>query len=184
MSSTVSADRDLRFSLIEDHEYKSVVPIAQEAFGALHPENGISQSPYRRALATVVNDWTPKKLASYLHRRSRKRPCFPRVLRVEQRVVGYAFHARNSDNETIISQLAVAADCRGQGYGRYMISQLVKVAMKNRTLLGFPLLGMKVPDTDLHTQLFLKKCGFQWTRTVRFRTEDCYWMCRYQTRKR
>jgi ribosomal protein S18 acetylase RimI-like enzyme len=181
---SAATDRDLCFGMVEDHEYKDLVPIAQEAFGFLHPENSVSGSPYRRALAQVVNNWTPKEMADYLHRRSRKRLFLPHVLRVEKRVVGYALHRRNSDNETIISQLAVAADCRGQGYGKYMISQLVKVAMRGRKLLGFPLLGMKVPDRDLQTQLFLKNCGFQWTRTVKFHSEDCYWMFRHQTRKR
>ena len=92
MSSPVAVDHKLRFSLVEDHEYKALVPIAKEAFGMLHPENTISSSPYRRALARLVNHWTPKEMADYCYRRSRKRLCLPHVLRDEKRVVGYALH--------------------------------------------------------------------------------------------
>lgn len=184
MNLSAATYNDLCFGMVEDHEYKALVPIAKEAFGFLHPENAISSSPYRHALAHVVNKWTPKGMANYMHGRSRKYPVLLHVLRVEKRVVGYALLRRNSDNETIISQLAVAIDCRGRGYGQYMVSQLVKEAMRGRKLLGFPLLGMKVPDRDLQTQLFLKHCGFRWIKTVKFRSEDCYWMFRHQTRKR
>ena len=47
-----------------------------------------------------------------------------------------------------------------------------------------PPFSMKVPERDLRTQLFLQKCGFHWTKTVRVRAEDFYWMFLNQTRKR
>ena len=96
--------------------------------------------------------WTEDNFVMVLRRRN----CIAMVAEVDERIVGFMVYDLYKNNLQL-RNIAVDPDCRYRGVGKSMIEKLRSKLVEGRRSR----IVMKVRETNLNGQLFLKACGFR-----------------------
>ncbi len=145
----------ISFRWIRDDELEAVMDIADACFA----EVGLVAAGESRLPQWSIGLplWDQPVLMNYLETKDR----IPKVMTVNRDVVGYLFYTMKK-KVIVIDQIAVDPEHWRQGYATGMVQRL-KDTMPG---LRRQIIGVRVSEMNLGTQLFLRENGFRWIRTL------------------